>query len=183
MDQMIEAAEREMDVLHGQITELAAERDEARAAANTATDLANAAFKLRDTMATENARVVDALNIVTPALEATMEMLPDDDAMPFVRILGYCTLLLEEKPAPPDGDVSDPTHGGGLSPLSAYTRACAATWEAENVWTDAVDTQSLVEFDLPIWCWKATATYDRTFGDGPCTTEQPLCGPDQPLPF
>ncbi len=196
--------------------------------------------KERDTMATENARLLAALNIATPALEAAMGMLSDDDAMPFVRTLGYCALLLEDAteynddmtlttnavweelsaevgrrktlqaerdelrdvlsyfvcnfPAgtaksklfedmfsrgmtligilPSDGDVSEDYNA----------LACAVT-HAEEQLSSAVDNLTLYEFQLPIWCWEATALYDRTFGDGPCTTEQPSCGPDQPLPF
>ncbi len=180
MDQMIEAAEREMDVLHDQIMEqvtaLDALREQVTVLQGAYDDLAkisindvekidtarnmSAAWKhsattwrntahvyinARDaaqaelhaernqqqrTIATkclsvmeENARLLNALTIVTPALEAAMEMLQEDEAMPFVRTLGYCILLLEEKAAPPDGDVTDPTHGGGLSPLDATKRA------------------------------------------------------------
>ncbi len=82
-----DALQSDFETAHGDNIRLVKERDEARTAANAAT---------------ENARLLAALNIVTPALETAMGMLSDDDAMPFVRTLGYCILLLEEKAAPPN---------------------------------------------------------------------------------
>ena len=110
--------ETAVQILVEDTAKLAAERDEARDAANDATYLANVAFKLRDTMATENTRLQEALAHVRHVLKQTthsharagVKIIDDVLPLPF-------TGNTDSDHAPPDGDVSEPRlDAGGLSP-------------------------------------------------------------------